>query len=461
MNKLLVIALLASGCHDYEENLGFTVVGEPRWAVGLGGRAMDRGMLVGFDSIGDVVACGDFVGPADFGSGLNSVGGPWAYVTKRVGSDGAERWTNRLQGLNSMSHADISAMAITVQDEVVVTGSYFGSIDFGGQVLTLSEPDPPDHADLFIAKYAPDGRLLWVHGLAAYSNANGTALAVDASGIIYASAIFGGTLVLDGVVYQAVGDQDMILLAYNSDGTRRWFHVFETTGTYPHSVALAANGDVLVGGSFTAPSAFGGAVINPDARVRGFLTRFRSDGLYLASSAVGPPAPYTSWGPTIRVDAAGRIVLQQVEVDESEAQNFTDQGSTIRVLADDGAELWSTPIANHGRYAPQARTLVTTPGGLIATAAWTDNPMTVTGSMEVLTFDANGSSSVSTFGNHPVLGPDPGTFAFDGAVAATGALAFTGQFGGTVDFGTGAITTRGQGDTDIFIVVVDPPVATP
>jgi hypothetical protein len=459
VKKLLVTLLVASGCQYYEENLGFTVVGEPRWAISLGGRAGDRGMLVAFDSIGDVVVAGDFIGPADFGSGLDGAGGPWPYITKRVASDGAERWTRRLVGLNSMAHIDITAMTVTPQDEVVVTGTYVGSVDFGGQTLALAEPNPPDHGDMFIAKYATQGGLLWVHGLAEYSNATGTALAVDAAGGLYAAAIFSGTVVLDGQTFQpAPGQQDMLLFAYNSDGTRRWFHVFDDVrGARPRSLALATNGDVLVGGSFDSPASFGGAVIDPAARVRGFLTRFRNDGLYLASFPVGPVAPYVSWGPDIRVDSDGHLVLQQVEVDESDGALQATQGSTLRVLDDAGNELWTTPIENHGRYSPQSRALLTTPSGLIATAAWTDNPTTAAGNMEILTFADDGSNTVSAFGNRMALGSDPGTFAFGGAVSSTGALAFTGQFGGMIDFGTGPMTTRGQNDTDAFIVVVDPP----
>ena len=460
MNRLLVTLLVVSGCHA-EENLGFTVVGEPRWAISLGGRADDRGMIAAFDSIGDVVVCGDVIGPADFGSGLDTATGPRAFITKRVASDGAERWTKRLVGLNSMSYVSIGAMAVTPDDGIVVTGSYIGSVDFGGQVLTLDEPQPPDHSDMFLAKYASDGQLLWLHGLAERSNASGNALVVDPSGAIYVAAGFmSGTIALDGTTYQEPdGDWDTILLAYNSDGTRRWFHVSQgANGPYPRSIALAANGDVLVGGAFGAPTSFGGAAIEPEARVRGFLSRFREDGLYLASYAVGPAAPYVSWGPDVRVDAGGRIVLQQVEVDESDlATSSSSRGSTVRVLDDGGDELWFTRIANRGRFAPQERTLLTTPGGPIASVAWTDNPKTVTSNMEVLTFDSDGSNTVSSFGSRLVLGAAPGTFVFDGAVSSSGAFVLTGQFGGMLDFGTGALTTRGQDDTDVFVVVVNSP----
>jgi hypothetical protein len=450
MNKFLIAGLLAAGCNHYEENLGFSVVGETRWAISVGGRAQDRGMITTFDSIGDVVVCGDFIGPADFGSGLDGAGGPWPFITKRVASDGAERWTKRLLGVGAPSYVGIAAMAITPQDEIVVTGSYWGSVDFGGQVLTFPVPDPPDRNDMFVAKYASDGHLLWVRGLTDYKLAEGVALAIDAMGAIYATA----SVSHDGVAYQEV------LLAYDGDGARRWQQVFQAaTPPNARSIAIAPNGDVLVGGSFDSPTSFGGAVINPAARMRGFLARFRSDGLYLASSAVGPVAPYASRPPTIRIDAAGQIVLQQVEVDESQSPAWADLGSKVHVFDEAGLELWAAPIANHGIFAPQERALLTTPSGFIASAAWADHATTPTGEMEVVTFDLDGSNTLSTFGSRLVLAPDSGTFVFSGAVSSDGAIALTGQFGGMLDFGTGTMTTHGNRDADAFVVVVNPPAA--
>jgi hypothetical protein len=44
-------------------------------------------------------------------------------------------------------------------------------------------------------------------------------------------------------------------------------------------------------------------------------------------------------------------------------------------------------------------------------------------------------------------------------VSSTGALAFTGEFGGTIDFGTGALTTGARDDSNVYIIAVDPPPA--
>ncbi len=229
------------------------------------------------------------------------------------------------------------------------------------------------------------------------------------------------------------------------------------------SMALASNGDVLIAGQFAAPTSFGGAVINPDARQRTFFARYRNDGLYLESRALGPSAPWTTWSPQVRVDSAGRIVIEQVERDESNGVNDWDATrATVRIFADDGSELWFSRMPNLGSSSPQTRTLLTSPNGFIASAAWTDGPYnaddraSVTGKMEVVTFDTDGSDSVTTFGSR-MAGAPQDTIVWGSAVSNSGAIAFAGQFAGMVDFGTGAIATRGQDDTDIFVVVTNPP----
>ena len=477
--KALTFSLLLVGCSSggHEEflgidpiatppetgsvNPGVTVVGQPRWAVRLGGLGFDRGMITAVDSAGDVIVAGGFDGYGER---------PEAFITKRAANDGSERWTGRLAGSSSPSlWVVIDAMAITLQDEVVITGAYggCGSADFGGQSLAIQSADC-GASDMFVAKYGSGGALLWVRGAAENSNAHGTALAVDASGSIYVGARFLTTsfVLADGQAYQETdGDADALLLAYASDGTLRWAQGFQgASGPYPRSLAIAANGDVLLAGELGAPASLGGAILDPAATSRGFLTRFHADGGYVASAAVGPLAPYVSLDPHIQVDTAGHIVLQQTEYEPQPPFSGQRKGTTIHVLDDVAQELWSANLTNDGAYSEQSRTLVTT-GGLIASAAWADapynadHPASVQGAMEVVTFAADGSSAAATFGSR-LRGAPVWTAAWASAVSSTGAIAYTGEFGGAIDFGTGVLATQGDvDDVDAFIVVVEPPVA--
>jgi hypothetical protein len=77
--------------------------------------------------------------------------------------------------------------------------------------------------------------------------------------------------------------------------------------------------------------------------------------------------------------------------------------------------------------------------------------------MEVVTFDANGADSVSTFANRMWAAPND-TVVWDSAVSSSRAIAFAGNFAGKIDFGTGPMVTSGQDDSDAFVVVMNPPI---
>ena len=462
MKMLIVMLLVASGCYSTEDNLGFSVVGEPRWALGFGGRGNDRAGYVAFDSIGDVVVAGYLWESTDQSIGLITTS---SFITKRVASDGAERWRIKLQGLTRESSIWIGAMDVTHNDEIVVAGAYGGTVDVGGQTLSLSEPSPPSHGDTFIAKYRPDGTLLWAHGVGENSNLQPDALVIGSDDTVYVAGHFShGTFVLDGHEYREdVGDFDMVLLAYNVDGSLRWFHVLPGGGNaMPRSMAIASNGDLLIAGIFTAPTSFGGAVINPNARVRSFFARYRSDGLYLESRAVGPVSPWTSAEPQLAVDGAGHIVLQEFESDDSRSYDTDSAHSTMQAFADDGTALWSKRMVNRGSSLPLLGRLLATPNGLISSSSWADGPYnsedrgSVTGEMDVVAFDATGAVSVAQLGSRTWAAPTD-TVLWDSAASRGGEMAFTGQFAGKIDFGMGPIATHGQDDADVFIVVVNPP----
>ena len=415
------------------------------------------------------MAAGYVVGPGNPTDGFDDQG----FVTKRVASDGSERWTHMFVGTGSRSHSAIDSVAIGPNDRVVVVGYYMGTVDFGGQALSL----PPDKSTMFVATYSADGELEWVRTL--NDSAFPYGLTVDATGRIFVTGSFArSTLDFNGALFrEADGDLDTFLVADDAQGALLWGTAFQASapgtvdgaGPVASGIALGANGDVLVTGTFSAPASVGGAVLYPETRIRTFLTRFRNDGLYVASRTIGPASPITSSLAEITVDVGGHIIIQQVETDESGVSTGPESNgalATLRVFDDGHHELWASQLRNYGGYSPQVRTLATTPSGLIVSSAWTDSPYNadnraaVPGSMEVVAYDVSGNVGRAAFGARHFAAPQS-TLARATAVASTGALAFTGAFGGTVDFGTGALKTRGQDDTDIYIVAVDPPAYVP
>ncbi|HEY3802017.1 MAG TPA: hypothetical protein VGL61_05390 [Kofleriaceae bacterium] len=451
--SIIACAVLCTACHTDVQNLGFTAVGAPRWAIQLGSIDNDWGGAVAIDSIGDVVAIGEFGGSYNSQNLQPTTG----FITKRVASDGSERWTVKL--VNSadptLSYIGMNSVAIDPSDDsIVVTGTFNGTVDFGGQTLSSGT--------MFLAKYSTSGQLQWVRGLGENDGMYGASMAIDSTGNIAMAGAFGGTLELGSAEYTVPpNDQGGFVMEFDPSGNQLWGTAFPGTdmgGPVPQLLALDANDDVIVAGGMGMPASVGGATLTPTTAYDSFLARFRKDGLYLASQLVTPGPNVESGVSSLTVDVDNHAVLQLSELGEPVGSGWGHE--TLHAFDDSGHAVWSTTLADNGDGAPQLRTLVTMPNGYIMSSAWddgpydADNPSAVTGEMEQVALDAGGHTSTAEFGRR-MLGGAQSTRTNGAAASANGTLAYVGTFSGEIELANGPLMNPGQGDTDAFIVLLD------
>src|SRR5262249_61381213 len=148
-----------------------------------------------------------------------------------------------------------------------VTGTFTGSADFD------RDRSYGDNRDLlsttsagaaFLAKYDPDGLVLWVRKLqpaGAADTAAGFDVALDGGGhtntaddVLYVTGSFGGTASYAGnAAVTSAGGSDVFVLKVDSGGSQVWLRRLGGTGADAgQGTALAPSGDVLVTGSFSA-----------------------------------------------------------------------------------------------------------------------------------------------------------------------------------------------------------------
>ena len=126
--------LTAGGAHLWSERFG---------AVGASPSAL--GIAAG--TAGDAFVVGQLSGTLDFGGGaLTAVGGSDAFVV-RLGSNGAHAWSKRF-GAGGNQYA--AGAAVDGLGQLLVTGYFEQSIDFGGGALTSAGA-----LDMFVARLAP------------------------------------------------------------------------------------------------------------------------------------------------------------------------------------------------------------------------------------------------------------------------------------------------------------------
>jgi PKD repeat protein len=361
------------------------------WSKRIGAHGDDAGTAVAVDASGDVVVAG-FAGPnVDFGGGELPTGGSWDFfVAKYAGTDGHYLWAKRFGG----AEAEFPwAMALDAAGNVLVTGEFTGSPSFGGGQLTSA-----GDRDVFVAKYAgSNGQHLWSQRFGSALTDVGNGIAVDANGDLVVIGSFGGTVNFGGAPLTSAGDRDAFVAKYSgTNGQHLWSKRFGSTSVDEGSgVAVDAAGNVTVTGAFIGTVDFGGgALVTPNAAGDVFLAQYTSAGSHRWSKRLG--GTNGDSGRSLATDSNGNVTLIGA------FQGGVDFG-----------------------------------GGALTSA----------GSFDVFVAQYSGASGQHLWSRR-FGGTDNDRC--QGLASSTGSVVVTGYFPGTVNFGDGSRTSVGSNDIFLF-----------
>lgn len=117
------------------------------WAKGFGDPSDQYGLSIAVDAVGNAVVTGYFNGAADFGGGLLMSAGVTDVFAAKLDTSGGFLWAKRFGDPNNQYGASV---AMDSAGAAVVTGDFFGTIDFGGNALVSM-----GGSDVFVAKLSP------------------------------------------------------------------------------------------------------------------------------------------------------------------------------------------------------------------------------------------------------------------------------------------------------------------
>jgi len=270
--------------------------GDYRWAFRLGstGASENEGLSVAVDGSGNVVTSGTIQGIADFdpGTGTANRGSSGAKLTyvARYSSSGSYLWAFTLGG------AGWSRVAVDGSNNVIVSGSFFGSFDFnpgsGKATLASTKSGGRYTNDIFVAKYSSSGSYLWAFKVGGTNVEGANAVAVDGSGNICVTGFFTGTVDFNPATANAnltsAGGSDIFVARYSSSGAYTWAFRVGGTGDNEGGNALAADssGNVVVTGHFRGTVDFNPGTGTADLGAIGtelnmFIAQYSSSGAYL------------------------------------------------------------------------------------------------------------------------------------------------------------------------------------
>jgi hypothetical protein len=249
----------------------YSASGSHIWSKRIGGTSSEFPQSVAVDGSGNVLLAGRFYGTVDFGGGsLSSAGLGDIFVAKYSGSAGAHQWSKRLgAGGDDVAYG----VAADSSGNVVVTGSFYGTVDFGGGGLVA-----PATCAAFAAKYSSTGSHVWskVYGGMDAGGEWGRGVATDANGNVLLTGITLGVVDFGGGFTFSNGTKDIYLVKLTSAGSHVWSkRLADTQNGGGMSVAADSQASVYCAGQFGGTVNFGGgpqtsAPSNQDA----FLAKF-------------------------------------------------------------------------------------------------------------------------------------------------------------------------------------------
>ena len=277
----------------------YSPTGDILWAHAIGGNGSDEGKSVFTDAAGNVYVTGVFRQTVDFdpsGSTFNITSyGPGSsdVFLAKYNANGGFVWAKKM----GSSSLDIGyGLVLDNAGNVIVTGYFTGTADFdeGGAAANLVSVGD---FDLFIAKYEPDGDLIWAKGVGSTGQETGFGIDVDGSDNIYVTGRFAGTTDFNpdpGATFDVTsnGDRDIFLAKYQSDGTFVWAKgIGGTAEDWGFDLVVDASANIYLTGHFTNSADFdpnGGVATLTSAGSRdAFIAKYNTNGVYDWAHALG------------------------------------------------------------------------------------------------------------------------------------------------------------------------------
>jgi hypothetical protein len=280
-------------------------------------------------------------------------------------------WSRAISG--ALDEA-VSAVAVAPDGTVAVVGFFAGSVTVGGTTLTSAGAG----SDLFLVRYAADGTALdayrWGGDVA---HEVGAEVTFDGSGNTLFAGLCAGGAIDFGDGPESCPDDAGFLMAIDPDGDVLWRHGPQGYGA-ARSMAVAANGDIVVLGTCASDCDLGGGVLPGNGTRDITLARYDASGAHLWSKrfddlnayqrptqvAIGPQGTIHVagvFGPSAldpTIDLGGGPLLAQ-------GSDPTDDDGFLAAFDAAGVHLWGRAVG--GADGSQLGAVVpTADGGVVA-----------------------------------------------------------------------------------------------
>jgi len=227
------------------------------------------------DKFGNIYISGRFSGTITLGSQTFTTSSVSVFVSK-IDEILNFVWTDTFD----TSFAGTDDMVIMQDIFIYLTGSYTGSIDFDGNVLTSSG------SDVYFSKLdAGTGAVLWSKNFGA-STAGDSKIVMDPKGHLILTGTYSGTIASDGNSISSP-TSSLYLMKFTPTGKSIWMKTTSGSLTYGYAAISDSEEYIYVTGVYTGPTTFSPSTANSFGNDDIFIGKWDKDGVLIDLVTMG------------------------------------------------------------------------------------------------------------------------------------------------------------------------------
>lgn len=332
--------------------------GGPLWLRTYGSNDIDDAADLALDPSGNLYFTGTVFGDSiqfDPSGPTHTPPGPGGFVLK-LEPDGDYLWSKMWS--TGTGAVEGRGIAVTAGDEVIATGDYLGTADFGA-AGTLDN-DSEFNFDAFLLALDSDGVEQRVAKIGGSEDAFAMHCVAQPDGSIAVGGFFSADMTFGATTRSSVGDMDAFVASFDpADFSLNWDHEYgsplrDTTT----DVALLAAGYLGITGTIRGPEDFGEGIVSLPAGPESlFAVTFKPDGSpnwAATATATGTGTPYVR-GRALVGDTQGNVYLlgQFSGTLDPPLNRYGSNGDNLFVkLSPTGSLIWSRQTGAFERDTP-------------------------------------------------------------------------------------------------------------
>jgi hypothetical protein len=260
-------------------------------------------------------------------------------------------WAKRVRGPGFNQDGTGADLVVDGSGNSYITGEFKNTSVFGGGEAGETTLTSDGDNDIFLAKYAVNGDLVWVKRAGGTFDDRGRSLALDSSGNVYVTGVFQGSVIFGSgetgeTTLTTSGGSDIFVAKYTADGNLIWVtRAGGTDSDQGNSLGVDGSGNAYLTGNFRGIAIFGPGEISETTLTSAgdsdiFVAKYTAVGDLVWANRAGSTG--SDFGKGLAMDSSGNAY---VTGDFGEPATFEDDGEEAIFGAGEAGE---TILSNKG-----------------------------------------------------------------------------------------------------------------